>query len=130
LFGVQVVLSSNSLLDIDSQSGIKSELPSRESFCGYGPEQGYDFLRHAIAQNDYRDKGIDIADDDIFVSDGSKCDAGNILDILGDQNSIPSQILSICLIPSHCPRNWSFPAMFPSAPGQRSGFVGHLSVGF
>jgi len=64
------------------------EMASRSTFRGYGPEQGYEFLRHAIAQNDFRDKGIDIADDEIFVSDGSKCDCGNILDILGHENSI------------------------------------------
>lgn len=64
------------------------EMGSRATFHGYGPEQGYEFLRHAIAQNDYRDRGIEIADDEIFVSDGSKCDCGNILDILGHENSI------------------------------------------
>src|SRR5436190_8708213 len=47
----------------------------RETFHGYGPEQGYDFLRTAIAKNDYRERGCpDVADDEIFVSDGSKCD--------------------------------------------------------
>ena len=64
------------------------EMARRETFRGYGPEQGYEFLRHAIAQNDYRDHGADIADDEIFVSDGSKCDTGNILDVLGQQNRI------------------------------------------
>ena len=64
------------------------ELGVRDSFRGYGPEQGYDFLRHAIAQNDYRNNGLDVADDEIFVSDGSKCDCGNILDILGHNNRI------------------------------------------
>ncbi len=64
------------------------ELGTREGFRGYGPEQGYDFLRKAIAENDYRSKGLEIADDEIFVSDGSKCDCANILDILGDQNRI------------------------------------------
>jgi LL-diaminopimelate aminotransferase len=64
------------------------EMASRSSFRGYGPEQGYEFLRHAIAQNDYRGRGIEIADDEIFVSDGSKCDCGNILDILGHDNTI------------------------------------------
>ncbi|MGB8353798.1 MAG: LL-diaminopimelate aminotransferase [Chthoniobacteraceae bacterium] len=64
------------------------EMGSRETFRGYGPEQGYEFLRHAIAQNDYRDHGLDIADDEIFVSDGSKCDCGSILDILGHDNFI------------------------------------------
>ena len=64
------------------------EMGARESFHGYGPEQGYEFLRHAIAENDFRAKGLDIADDEIFISDGSKCDCGNILDILGTQNKI------------------------------------------
>ena len=64
------------------------EMGRRESFRGYGPEQGYDFLRHAIAQNDYRDRKLEIADDEIFVSDGSKCDCANILDIFGHQNRI------------------------------------------
>ncbi len=62
------------------------EMATRSSFRGYGPEQGYDFLRAAIAQTDYRDRGIDVADDEIFVSDGSKCDTGNILDVFGSGN--------------------------------------------
>src|ERR1051325_7695121 len=64
------------------------EMGRRETFHGYGPEQGYEFLRHAIAQSDYRDRGMEIADDEIFVSDGSKCDCGNILDVLGSGNRI------------------------------------------
>ncbi|HEX8295326.1 MAG TPA: LL-diaminopimelate aminotransferase [Chthoniobacteraceae bacterium] len=64
------------------------EMATREGFHGYGPEQGYEWLRHAIAENDYRAKGLEIADDEVFVSDGSKCDCGNILDILGPQNRI------------------------------------------
>ncbi|MGC8744725.1 MAG: LL-diaminopimelate aminotransferase [Verrucomicrobiia bacterium] len=64
------------------------EMSRKETFRGYGPEQGYEFLRAAIAENDYRSRGIDIADDEIFVSDGSKCDCGNILEILGDNNRI------------------------------------------
>ena len=64
------------------------EMARRETFRGYGPEQGYDFLRRAIAQNDYRDRGLEVADDEVFISDGSKCDGGNILDILGDRNKI------------------------------------------
>lgn len=64
------------------------EMGLRETFKGYGPEQGYDWLRHAIAKNDFRDRGLEVADDEIFVSDGSKCDCGNILDILGHQNRI------------------------------------------
>ena len=64
------------------------ELGQRETFRGYGPEQGYQFLRHAIAENDYRAHDLRIDDDEIFVSDGSKCDCGNILDIFGPQNRI------------------------------------------
>lgn len=64
------------------------EMAQRETFRGYGPEQGYEFLRSAIAANDYRAHGLDVADDEIFVSDGSKCDCGAILDILGNQNRI------------------------------------------
>lgn len=65
-----------------------NEMAQRDTFRGYGPEQGYEFLRRAIAANDYRAHGLDVADDEIFVSDGSKCDCGAILDILGHQNRI------------------------------------------
>jgi LL-diaminopimelate aminotransferase len=64
------------------------DLGKRETFRGYGPEQGYEFLRKAIAENDFRAKGIAVADDEIFISDGSKCDCGAILDILGANNRI------------------------------------------
>ena len=64
------------------------EMGQRETFRGYGPEQGYDFLRDAILKHDFAARGCDVAADEIFVSDGSKSDCGNILDILGDNNSI------------------------------------------
>ena len=64
------------------------EMGSRDGFHGYGPEQGYSFLREAIVEHNYRAKGISVAADEVFVSDGSKCDGGNILDILGPNNSI------------------------------------------
>ena len=73
---------------IDAMKRAIEELGDHETFRGYGPEQGYEFLRSTIAQHDYRDRKIDIADDEIFVSDGSKCDCGFILDILGDQNKV------------------------------------------
>ena len=73
---------------IEAMKRAVEELGHRETFHGYGPEQGYEFLRSTIAQYDYRDRKIDIADDEIFVSDGSKCDCGYILDILGDQNKV------------------------------------------
>ena len=64
------------------------EMANADTFRGYGPEQGYDFLRDAIAKNDFQDRGIDISAEEIFVSDGSKCDSGNILDIFGNDNRI------------------------------------------
>ncbi len=73
---------------VDAMKHAIEELGHHEAFRGYGPEQGYEFLRSTIAQHDYRDRGIEIADDEIFISDGSKCDCGYILDILGDQNKV------------------------------------------
>ena len=73
---------------IDAMKAAVEELGRRETFHGYGPEQGYEFLRSKIAEFDYRDRGVDISDDEIFLSDGSKCDCGHILDILGEQNKV------------------------------------------
>ncbi|MGL4375490.1 MAG: LL-diaminopimelate aminotransferase [Microcoleaceae cyanobacterium] len=64
------------------------DMADRASFKGYGPEQGYAWLRDAIALNDFQARGCDISGDEIFISDGSKCDTGNILDIFGDNNRI------------------------------------------
>jgi LL-diaminopimelate aminotransferase len=64
------------------------ELSVRETFRGYGHEQGLESLREKIAQQDYRDRGLDVAADEIFISEGSKSDCGYILDILGAQNKI------------------------------------------
>jgi len=64
------------------------EMAQRSTFRGYGPEQGYDFLREAIAKNDYQSRGANVAADEIFVSDGSKCDSANILDIFGLDNKV------------------------------------------
>jgi LL-diaminopimelate aminotransferase len=73
---------------IEALHAAVDEMASRETFRGYGPEQGYDFLRHAIAQHDFRDRGLEVEDDEIFVSDGSKCDCGNILDVFGPGNRV------------------------------------------
>ena len=59
-----------------------------ETFHGYGPEQGYSFLTEAIIKNNYTDRGIEIAPDEIFVSDGSKSDCGNIQEIFGTANKV------------------------------------------
>jgi LL-diaminopimelate aminotransferase len=64
------------------------EMGNRGTFKGYGPEQGYDFLRKAIAENDFQARGVNVDADEIFISDGSKCDTGNILDIFGNGNKI------------------------------------------
>lgn len=64
------------------------EMGNRGTFKGYGPEQGYDFLRNAIADNDFKARSINVDADEIFISDGSKCDTGNILDIFGKGNKI------------------------------------------
>jgi LL-diaminopimelate aminotransferase len=64
------------------------ELGQRHTFRGYGPEQGYDFLREAIAGHEYSSRGLEVTPDEIFVSDGGKCDTANILDIFGDDNKI------------------------------------------
>ena len=82
---------------IEAMHRAVDELGDRETFRGYGPEQGYEFLRSAIGKNDYRDRALDVADDEIFLSDGSKCDCGFILDILGDQNrlAIPDPVYPV-----------------------------------
>ena len=67
------------------------EMGEAATFRGYGPEQGYDFLREAIAENDYRARGIAISPDEVFVSDGAKSDTGNIGDIFGKDN-----IVAVC----------------------------------
>ena len=67
------------------------EMARRDTFRGYGPEQGYDFLRNAIARDDFQARGVHIDADEIFISDGSKCDTGNILDILSLDNRVAMQ---------------------------------------
>jgi LL-diaminopimelate aminotransferase len=57
------------------------EMAVDSSFRGYGPEQGYEFLRQAIAVNDFQSRGADISADEIFISDGAKCDTGNIQEL-------------------------------------------------
>lgn len=64
------------------------EMAVKESFRGYGPEQGYDFLREKIVEFDYKKRGIDIEKDEIFVSDGAKCDTANIQELFDKDNII------------------------------------------
>ncbi|NEQ11520.1 MAG: aminotransferase class I/II-fold pyridoxal phosphate-dependent enzyme, partial [Moorea sp. SIO4E2] len=64
------------------------EMGDRATFKGYGPEQGYPWLREKIATHDFQSRGCEIEAGEIFISDGSKCDTGNILDIFGKDNKI------------------------------------------
>lgn len=64
------------------------DMGQRDSFKGYGPEQGYAWLREKIAAHDFQARGCNVDAGEIFISDGSKCDCGNILDIFGDDNTI------------------------------------------
>ena len=73
---------------IEAMHKAVDEMAEQNSFKGYGPEQGYEFLREKISENDYKKRGINIAIDEIFVSDGAKCDCGNIVDIFGIDNKI------------------------------------------
>lgn len=66
---------------IDALHAAADELASPATFRGYGPEQGYDFLREAIARVDFGERGVTVSPDDIFVSDGSKCDTGNFQEL-------------------------------------------------
>ena len=70
----------------DAMHAAVDEQGDRATFRGYGPEQGYDFLREAIVENQFA--GLGISADEVFISDGSKCDTGNILDIFGQGNKI------------------------------------------
>src|SRR5262249_36170926 len=73
---------------IEAMHKAVDDMARRETFHGYGPEQGYDFLREAIAKHDFHARNADIAPDEIFISDGSKCDPGNILHIFPPDNVI------------------------------------------
>ena len=73
---------------IEAMHKAVDEMANEESFHGYPPEHGYDFLVDAIHKHDYADRGLDIEKDEIFVSDGAKSDCGNIGDIFGEGNKI------------------------------------------
>lgn len=73
---------------IEAMHKAVDEMGKSETFRGYGPEQGYDFLRNAIVENDYAPLGVSIDADEIFVSDGAKSDCGNIVDIFGLDNLV------------------------------------------
>ncbi|MEO1001921.1 MAG: LL-diaminopimelate aminotransferase [Cyanobacteria bacterium J06638_7] len=72
----------------DAMKAAVEAMGTAEGFHGYGPEQGYAWLREAIARHDFQARGCQVSAEEIFVSDGSKCDSSNILDILGPDNRI------------------------------------------
>ena len=73
---------------IEKLHGAVDEMGHAETFHGYAPDLGYAFLRDTIAKNDYQDRGCDISSDEIFVSDGAKCDCSNIQEIFSLDNKI------------------------------------------
>ncbi len=73
---------------VEAMKKATDDLSKKESFMGYGPEQGYDFLREKIVEVDFKSRGIGIEKDEIFVSDGAKCDTGNIVDIFAKNNKV------------------------------------------
>ena len=76
---------------IEAMHAAVDDLAHVETFHGYGPEQGYGFLREAIVEGDFRKYGVDISADEVFVSDGAKSDCGNIGDILAFVRSSPGE---------------------------------------
>ena len=73
---------------IDRLHSAVDEMAKPETFKGYAPDLGYDFLRNAIVENDYKPRGCKVSADEIFVSDGAKSDSGNIVDIFADDTKI------------------------------------------
>ncbi len=73
---------------VESLHSATDEMAHAETFRGYAPDLGYEFLRSAMAKNDYQDRGCDIEADEIFISDGAKCDSGNIQEIFAKENKI------------------------------------------
>lgn len=73
---------------IEALHSAVDEMAHAETFHGYAPDLGYEFLRNAMAKNDYQDRGCDIKADEVFISDGAKCDSGNIQEIFAKDNKI------------------------------------------
>lgn len=86
--GIGDVTKPLPMASVDALHKAVDEMADAKTFRGYGPEQGYDFLVKTIVENDYKALGLDIETDEVFVSDGSKSDTGNIGDILGLDNVV------------------------------------------
>ncbi len=84
---------------IDAFAKAVAEMGNEDSFRGYGPEQGYEFLREAIAENDFQARGAEVSADEVFISDGAKCDTGNIQEIfsLDAKVAIPDPVYPVYL---------------------------------
>lgn len=76
---------------IEAMHKAVDEMGKAETFRGYAPEQGYEFLRDIIAREDFQSRGCDISADEIFISDGAKCDAGNIQELFS-----PDSVVAVC----------------------------------
>lgn len=76
---------------IEAMHQAVDEMGKAETFRGYAPEQGYEFLRDVIAREDFQSRGCDISADEIFISDGAKCDAGNIQELFS-----PDSVVAVC----------------------------------
>ena len=76
---------------IDALHGAVDEMADKDTFRGYAPDLGYEFLRNAIVENDYKKRGCDISADEVFISDGAKSDSGNIQELFGIDN-----IIAVC----------------------------------
>ena len=96
------------------------EMGSEATFRGYGPEQGYDFLREAIAEHDFRARGADVSADEVFVSDGAKCDTGNFQELLAPDARIA---VSDPVYPVYVDTNVMAGRTGPSANGRYDGLV-------
>ena len=73
---------------IEAMHKAVDEMGTKDGFKGYGPEQGYEFLRKAIVEKDYKKRGVCIKENEVFISDGAKCDCGNIVDIFAENNKV------------------------------------------
>ena len=87
---------------IDAMHKAVDEMASEDTFRGYPPEYGYDFILDAIQKHDYTDRGIDIAKDEIFLSDGAKSDCGNIGDIFAVDNKRERRIFETAVLFYFC----------------------------
>jgi LL-diaminopimelate aminotransferase len=73
---------------VEAMHAAVDEMATQAGFRGYGPDQGYDFLNEAIREHDFAPRGVELAADELFISDGSKCDSGNIQEIFGLENIV------------------------------------------